>query len=141
MENKKPKMFLVLKILGFSVLVIGIILIILSLTALKQEDGPMFGILMPGIFLAMSCLPMLFIGFSDKIAKVSIAMATHIQEENKDKLKTMTSTRADIASDAVKTTARAAKEGFVGEKMFCKYCGSEIDNDSIFCKACGKKQN
>ncbi|MDI1233200.1 MAG: zinc ribbon domain-containing protein, partial [bacterium] len=23
--------------------------------------------------------------------------------------------------------------------MFCKYCGSEIENDSTFCKECGKK--
>ncbi len=25
--------------------------------------------------------------------------------------------------------------------MFCKYCGVNIDNDSLFCKECGNKQN
>lgn len=25
--------------------------------------------------------------------------------------------------------------------MFCKYCGHQIDNDSIFCQRCGKKQH
>lgn len=25
--------------------------------------------------------------------------------------------------------------------MYCKYCGKEIDNDSVFCQHCGKKQH
>lgn len=25
--------------------------------------------------------------------------------------------------------------------MFCKYCGKEINNDSVFCRYCGKQVN
>ena len=42
--------------------------------------------------------------------------------------------------EVVKEMAAGAKEGFSEEKkVFCKYCGEEIDADSDFCKFCGKK--
>lgn len=37
--------------------------------------------------------------------------------------------------------ARRIKKGFMDtEKIYCKYCGEHIDNDSKFCKSCGQKQ-
>ena len=42
--------------------------------------------------------------------------------------------------DSRTRAARAIKEGFIEDSIFCKYCGSNIDCDSKFCKHCGKKQ-
>lgn len=65
--------------------------------------------------------------------------AKYIQEENKAILKDLSTTSAEISSEAITTIARSAKKGFQGETMFCKHCGSEIDSDSKFCKSYGKE--
>lgn len=63
-----------------------------------------------------------------------------ILEENEDSLKEMADANARINKDAVKTTAKAIKEGLTGDTIYCKHCGSLIDSDSKFCKSCGKEQ-
>jgi len=74
------------------------------------------------------------------LGQAAINIRKNVLTKNKDSLKEMSDMEADIKKGAIKTTTRAIKEGFTGnEKMFCKHCGSEIDNDSKFCKACGKK--
>ena len=50
-------------------------------------------------------------------------------------------TQAEINANAVTTLARAAADGFSGEKVFCKKCGETIDADSVFCRYCGTKQS
>ena len=63
----------------------------------------------------------------------------YIQEENRDDLTALASHAAEIASDAVTTTASAVAEGMRATK-FCKHCGEKIDADAKFCPACGKEQ-
>jgi membrane protease subunit (stomatin/prohibitin family) len=62
------------------------------------------------------------------------ALRTH-----KDDLKDMADVGAYASHDAIKSTARAMKEGFK-DTMFCKHCGAEIDRDSKFCSECGGAQ-
>ena len=74
---------------------------------------------------------------------IGIQSKRDIIDENEEALRHMTSKEASIKAEAVKTTARAFKEGFSGEdtgKVYCKHCGVQIDDDSAFCKKCGNKQ-
>ena len=64
----------------------------------------------------------------------------YMMDESKEDLKSISDNMAYATKDGIKTTARAIKEGFTEETVYCKHCGSEIDNDSKYCKKCGKEQ-
>jgi len=74
------------------------------------------------------------------LQNMSIRSRKKVLDENEETLKDMADANARINKDAIKTTAGAIKEGFVGNKVYCKHCGSSIDADSKFCKSCGKEQ-
>lgn len=74
------------------------------------------------------------------MGKVSIAIKKEILEKNEKDLKDIADKGANISKDSVKVIAGAIKEGFTGNAIFCKHCGSSIDEDSKFCKNCGKEQ-
>ena len=62
-----------------------------------------------------------------------------VLDANEDVMRDMATREANINKEAVETTARAIRDGFVGDSIYCKYCGSKIDEDSKFCKKCGKE--
>ena len=66
--------------------------------------------------------------------------ARYIQQQNKDDLKDIVDTTADIASDGITKTTKAIKKGLSANKIYCKHCGAQIDADSKFCNQCGEKQ-
>lgn len=63
-----------------------------------------------------------------------------IMEEHEDSLQDLNTREANTRKDGIEITARAIRDGLVGEKGYCKHCGKLIDKDSKFCKECGKKQ-
>ena len=138
--NKKPKHFTIFKVIG----VIGLIVAFIGFVKLLNGFGNfgtndfMFGMFMGpfGLFVGFSCL---MIGFRPEISRIATKSAKYIQEENKDELKDIATTSADITSEAFTVTASAIRKG-LNETLFCKYCGKEIDSDSIFCRHCGQKQ-
>ena len=136
--NKKPSHFLVFKIagiLGLVIFIIGIIKLLTGFDDFESNDFLIGMFMMPiGLFIGFTGL---MIGFRPEISKLSIKTAKYLQEENKDELKQITSTSAEIVSEALTTTVQTIKEG-LKETMFCKHCGKEIDSDSKFCKHCGK---
>ena len=136
--NKKPSHFLVFKIagiLGLVIFIIGIIKLLTGFDDFESNDFLIGMFMMPiGLFIGFTGL---MIGFRPEISKLSIKTAKYLQEENKDELKQITSTSAEIVSEALTTTVQTIKEG-LKETMFCKHCGKEIDADSKFCKHCGK---
>ena len=143
MSNKKPILFLILKILAavfLCVTIVGIVFVITGFGDFESSKFMLGGFMSAfGLFATVTCAA---IGFSPEMAKFSVKMTKHIQSATKEDLTDIASTQAEIQSEAVKTIASAAREGFEGEKktMFCKHCGAEIDEDSRFCKACGKEQ-
>lgn len=148
MDNKKPKHFLIFKIAGFSLLAIGIIVLIIGLSVNVPEMGAddwfelsskRSSTIMAGVVCCMFSMPLFFLGFRAEITKMMTKSAKYIQEENKQDLTDIASNTADIASDAVKKTTRAIKDG-LKDTIFCKHCGAEIDADSKFCSKCGKEQ-
>lgn len=75
-----------------------------------------------------------------KMMSRQIRASKYMMDESKEDLKSISDGMAYATKDGIKTTARAIKEGFVGEFVYCKHCGSKIESDSKYCKECGKEQ-
>lgn len=139
--NKKPIRFLILKILGCLGVALFIFGLVLAIKGFGDFESNNF---MIGAFISTFSLVLsvgcLVSGFKPEITKMTIKSSKYIQQENKEELKEIVNTTAEIAKDAVSTTSKAVKDGFTNDKHFCKYCGAQIDSDSIFCNKCGKKQ-
>lgn len=71
---------------------------------------------------------------------IGVNVHKNIIDQNEDQLREMATKQANISKDAVETTARAIKDGFTKDTIYCKHCGATIDRDSKFCKECGKEQ-
>ena len=69
-----------------------------------------------------------------------IEVRKRILDKHEEDLKDLSLREANIEKEGIKVKAKALKDGFVNESIYCKYCGELIDSDSIFCKKCGKKQ-
>ncbi len=137
---KKPIHYLVCKILAAVFLVMLIVGIVLVSTGFGDFETDYYMIGIPMIpFGWMGTMICSIIGFKPEIARMRARSARYIQEQNKEDLQELASTGAQIQSDAVKTTARAVKEGLADTK-YCKHCGAKIDADSRFCKDCGGEQ-
>lgn len=147
-QAKKPKIFLVLKILASVLIVAGIVLIIIGATmnnpdmsssgwfdAQSSRNGFIFGgvgVLIVGIFLLLTA-------FVPSFQKINIKTKKYIIDQNKEDLQDISSQTADIVSPAVTKVTKAVKDG-VEQSKFCKDCGAKIDEDAKFCPFCGKKQ-
>jgi hypothetical protein len=136
----KPKHFLMFKLIGFigvAVAIIGLVLVITGFGDFTNDNFMIGGIMLAlGFFVGFSCLT---IGFRPELSRIATRSARYIQQENKEDLKEMASTRVEIHKDAITSTARAVKEG-LKDTVFCKHCGNEIDVDSKYCRFCGKEQ-
>ena len=139
-NNNKPKCFIIFKIVGFIGIILAIAGFVLTFVGFGEFESNnfMIGGLMAtfGLFIGVSGL---VIGFRPEITKASTQSIKYIQQENKEDLKDIASTAAEIASEAITKTATAIKTG-LDDKMFCKHCGEKIDSDSKFCNKCGKEQ-
>ena len=148
-KNKKPIIFLILKIVGFVLLAVGITLIIVSTTIEVPEMGEdnwfdmetkQSGLMFGGIACCVFAISIIIAGFMTEIAKVNMKTMKYIQGENKEVLTDIADTSADISKGAVTKMTKAVKQGFAEDQMFCKHCGASIDIDSKFCNKCGKEQ-
>ena len=141
MKNKKPKIFLICKIVGFCLLAVSITLLVLSFIVESQWKGhaPHPAFMIPGVFLLVLAIGLIIRGFTPELSKIMLNNAKYIQQETKETQKDIVDTAEEISHDAVKNTARAVKEG-LKEYKYCKHCGEQIDVDSTFCKHCGKEQ-
>ena len=75
-----------------------------------------------------------------KMISTQVKAVKYMMDESKDDISNISINMADATKEGVETTARAIKKGFTEEGIYCKHCGSKIDNDSKFCKNCGKEQ-
>ncbi len=141
---KKPKIFLVLKILAPIMLIAGIVLIVLGTAVYPQmfnghSVAPNPAFFAPGMIVAFLSIPCFFVAFMPSINKTMVKTARYIQEDNKEDLTNIANNSGDIISGAVTKTTKAIKSGLKDSK-YCRFCGAEIESDSQYCKHCGKKQ-
>ena len=141
MKNKKPKSFLIYKLVGFCLLAVSITLLVLSFIVESQWKGhaPHPALMIPGMWLLVLAIVLIISGFTPELSKIALNNARYIQQQTKDTQKDIADTTEEIAHDAIKNTAIAVKEG-LKEYKYCKHCGEQIDVDSTFCKHCGKEQ-
>lgn len=71
---------------------------------------------------------------------VAITARERIMDEHEDTIRDLNTRDARTKKDSIEITARAIRDGLMGEKQYCKHCGQLIDTDSKFCKVCGKQQ-
>ena len=135
--KKTPFTFKILMIIGPILLIAGIVLLSVGFGNFENE-----GLFIGGMFL----LPIGFIttslGFTPLISKASIKANKYIIESNKNDLQDISSTSAEIHSEAITKMASSVKQGWNGEKKqknFCSNCGSKIEDGENFCSYCGKK--
>lgn len=109
-------------------------------------NGSLFDIVFIGIFALVAVIIFFTIimmfnpRLRGKMMSQQIKAGKYAIDESRDDLKNISDNIAYATKDGIKTTAGAIKEGFTQNKVFCKYCGNEIDADSKFCKKCGKEQ-
>lgn len=76
-----------------------------------------------------------------KMMSQQVKATKYMLDESKEYIKDISTNMAEATKDSIETTTRAIKKGFTeNEKIYCKHCGSSIDEDSKFCKHCGKEQ-
>ena len=76
-----------------------------------------------------------------KLMSKQIKATRYMMDESKDDIESISSNMADATKDGIETTTRTIRKGLTENGgIYCKYCGSKIDKDSIFCKKCGKEQ-
>ena len=138
---KKTNVFLIFKligILGSAAAVCGIVLTVKGFGDFESNSFMIGGFLTTfGFFIGIACTVM---GFHPEITRFMVKTHKQLREENKEDLKDIASTSAEISAEAVKTVAKAAAEVFSEDTVFCKHCGEKIDADSRFCRNCGEKQ-
>ena len=141
-KNKKPVHFLVLKIVGFIGIAVAITGFIMLVSGIKDPEKFILSVV--GSFMMTGGLACGFtgmvLGFTPEINRLSAKTRKYVQEENKEDLTEIADTHADIIGGAVQKITGSVREGMKKSK-FCKYCGAEIDEDSLYCSMCGKKQS
>ena len=138
----------ILKIVGGFMLVVGVILVVLGLAVFGEDHGgmlmPNFALLAPGAFLATTSFIVFFLGFAPSIIKMQTSLTKEAIDKSKVEMKEVADATADIGYDAIRKTARAAREGFgttpLEREIHCSQCGGKIKLDSKFCRHCGGEQ-
>lgn len=112
-KSKPPKLFLAMKIVAGILIALGIVLFILSFTLRSsfETEASSMGLRFGGITCLIFGMFFMFIGFTPSIQKTMIKTQKHILNENKEDLKDIVGTQADVSKDAVKTVAGAVKDG------------------------------
>lgn len=54
---------------------------------------------------------------------IGINAKKRIMDDYEDTIRNINTREANIKKDSIEITARAIRDGLVGEKMYCKYCG------------------
>ncbi len=71
---------------------------------------------------------------------IKVQTRKHILDQNEERLKDIEKRTANIEKEGIEVKVKAIRDGLSKNAIYCKYCGTLIDEDSKFCKKCGKEQ-
>lgn len=74
------------------------------------------------------------------VGDINAQTKKNIIEKNEDILKDVEKRSANIEKEGIEVKMRAIRDGLSRNTIYCKHCGTLIDEDSRFCKHCGKEQ-
>ena len=158
-KPKLPKFFLVFRIIAPILFVIGVILIIVSCTALVEYDDffglePSLGCLFPGVICIFFSIPFTIIAYMPNIQRSMIKTSKYIQESNRDDLTDIMSIGFGIGIDATSTAINENEDDLrnIADKSADIMSGpmttmsrsiargiKEGARDTKFCKHCGSE--
>lgn len=148
-ENAKRNLVLmIIGGVGIAIAVAGIIMYIVNLGGEFSTGLFIAGLLMMVLGI-LSGVPCLFFAFLPRLLEARVESMQRLQQQNIHIIKEISAAASQASADmhaATSTpdssdntvTEESVSENNV-EKMYCKYCGVQIDLDSKFCKSCGKE--
>ena len=108
-KDTKPKIFLVLKIVGFSLAVAGVVLLILGIAtpdpsssnSLFAGTAQKMGVIFGGAACLIISISLIFAGFTPSIKRIQVKTTKYIVSDNKEDLTDIATDAADIAEPAL----------------------------------------
>ena len=132
---KEPKFYLICRIIGCILPILGIVVLIVWGTTWVPDDlVPAY--LGSGIALISLGLVCILIGCIPQMIKFGIRTTRYVQQENKEDL-------VDVGTTLVKNVRdikNNAQNSVAETTTYCKHCGEKIDAGSKFCNHCGGQQ-
>lgn len=150
-EKKVKKAGTILLVIGGLMVVAAIVIFIVFIAVLNKPMSAALGgpLLVFGFAFLGFGGQAKFIGHARDINAYMAQQQIPIAQEGLEKMapsvgkagSTIAKEMAPAYGDIAKEISKGIKEGIkeTGSTVYCKYCGSQIDSDSIFCKKCGKK--
>ena len=128
MNNQNKRTKLILRIVGFSLLIIGLILTIIAFANFGNFDNNLFMLTFIG-------LPCIAFGIGITVFSFSQSIARFVKSEHAPVINEY----AKEINPAVTTYAKAVKNGLTDNATKLCECGTKNPADAKFCNECGAK--
>jgi ribosomal protein L40E len=128
MNNKNKVIKIILRIVGFSLLIIGLVLTIIGFVNFGNFESNLFMLTFIG-------LPCIAFGIGITVFSFSQNIARFIKNEH---VSVMNEFAEDI-NPAIKSFASAVNEGLNEQEFKLCACGNKNPTDAQFCNKCGAK--
>mgnify|MGYP001851544962 FL=1 len=129
-----------LKIAGFCLLTVSVILVVVGAVFLAKHNLHIgISLLVVGIFVLAISLVLVVISFIPNFSNYTIKTSQYIQQAGKEDIEDLMSAKVSYPKRRETIFDEPIQNEIKKNQIYCKYCGKQIDEDSKFCKYCGKE--